>query len=181
MIVEATALPEVKLIRPMLHADERGFFLESWNERGFAEHGIAARFVQDNHSRSGQGVLRGIHYQVARPQGKLVRVSAGRAFDVAIDLRRSSPSFGKWVGAELSALNQHMMWVPPGFGHGFLALEEGTDFLYKCTDYYDPASERCIRWDDADLAIDWPLDGLAPILSARDLAGSSLARAEVFA
>jgi dTDP-4-dehydrorhamnose 3,5-epimerase len=173
-----TGLPEVLVVEPRVFGDERGFFLESWNEAAFAEAGINARFVQDNHSRSGRGVLRGIHYQLARPQGKLVRVTAGRVFDVAVDLRRSSPRFGRWAGVELSAENRRMLWVPPGFGHGFLTLEDGTDFLYKCTDFYAPQDERCIAWDDDDIAIEWPSEGLEPTLSQKDRHGLSLAEAE---
>ena len=175
-----TALPGVILIEPRLFGDERGFFMESWNERAFAEAGIDARFVQDNHSRSSRGVLRGIHYQRTRPQGKLVRVTAGCVHDVVVDLRRASPTFGQSLGLELSAENRRMLWVPPGFGHGFVTLADGTDFLYKCTDFYAPEDERCIAWNDADLAIDWPLDGLEPKLSARDRAGAAFADAEVY-
>jgi dTDP-4-dehydrorhamnose 3,5-epimerase len=180
--VTAAALPDVKLIEPALFEDARGFFIESWNARGFAAAGIEQAFVQDNHSRSGKSVLRGLHYQVGRPQGKLVRVVAGRAFDVVVDLRRSSPSFGEWTGVELSAGNRHMLWVPAGFAHGFLALEEGTDLLYKCTDYYAPELERTLLWSDPELAIAWPLPGgSAPILSAKDEAGLLLRDAETFA
>ena len=181
MKIVDTALPEVKIVEPRVFGDDRGFFLESWNARSFAEHGIDAAFVQDNHSRSARGVLRGIHYQVERPQGKLVRVTAGAVYDVAVDLRRSSPNFGKWVGVELSAKNFRMLWVPAGFGHGFLTLEDGTDFAYKCTDFYAPALERCVAWDDAALGIDWPLDGITPALSAKDTAGDTLSAAEGYA
>ncbi|HEX8654739.1 MAG TPA: dTDP-4-dehydrorhamnose 3,5-epimerase [Allosphingosinicella sp.] len=180
MKVLDTALPEVKLIEPKLFGDDRGFFLESWNARTFAEAGIDAAFVQDNHSRSARGVLRGLHYQMVRPQGKLVRVVAGRAFDVAVDIRRSSPHFGQWVGYELSAENKRMLWVPGGFAHGFLALEDGTDFLYKCTDYYAPEHDRSIRWDDPAIGIEWPLDGIEPILSGKDAAAPLLADAETY-
>lgn len=175
-----TALPEVKLIEPDVFGDDRGFFLESWNARTFAEAGIDAAFVQDNHSRSARGVLRGLHYQMVRPQGKLVRVAAGRAFDVAVDIRRSSPRFGRWVGYELSAANKRMLWVPGGFAHAFLALEDGTDFLYKCTDYYAPEHDRSMRWDDPAIGIEWPLDGLDPILSSKDAAAPLLAEAETY-
>jgi dTDP-4-dehydrorhamnose 3,5-epimerase len=175
-----TGLREVKLIEPKVFGDERGFFLESWNARSFAEAGIDARFVQDNHSRSSAGVLRGLHYQLVRPQGKLVRVVAGRAFDVAVDIRRSSPSFGQWIGVELSAANKRMLWVPPGFAHGFLALEDDTDFLYKCTDFYAPEHDRSILWSDERIGIEWPLAGAAPSLSAKDLAAPSLADAETY-
>ena len=181
MRVTDTALPEVKLIAPRRFEDERGYFAETWNARAFAEAGIDASFVQDNHSRSARGVLRGLHYQIEQAQGKLVRVAAGRAFDVAVDLRRSSPRFGQWVGVELSAEAMNMLWVPPGFAHGFLSLEDGTDLLYKCTDYYAPAHERTLRWSDPALGIDWPLDGLgAPLLSGKDEAGVPLAEADVY-
>jgi dTDP-4-dehydrorhamnose 3,5-epimerase len=180
MRILPTELEGPVLIEPEVHGDDRGFFLESWNERRFAEAGIEARFVQDNHSRSARGVLRGIHYQLARPQGKLVRVSSGAAFDVAVDLRRSSPQFGKWTGVELTAANKRMLWIPPGFGHGFLALEEGTDFLYKCTDFYLPSDERGVAWNDPAIGIDWPLEDIAPIVSERDSAAPSLADAEVY-
>jgi len=173
-----TDLPEVKLIEPAVHGDDRGFFLEAWNARTFAEAGIDAEFVQDNHSRSARGVLRGLHYQLIRPQGKLVRVVSGRAFDVAVDLRRSSPRFGRWVGFELSAANKRMLWVPPGFAHGFLALEDGTDFLYKCTDFYAPEHDRSILWSDPAIGIDWPLDGREPALAPKDAAAPPLAQAE---
>jgi dTDP-4-dehydrorhamnose 3,5-epimerase len=175
-----TELEGPVLIEPEVHGDDRGFFLESWNERRFAEAGIEARFVQDNHSRSARGVLRGIHYQLARPQGKLVRVTSGAVFDVAVDLRRSSPQFGKWTGVELTASNKRMLWIPPGFGHGFLALEEGTDFLYKCTDFYLPGDERGVAWNDPAIGIDWPLEDIAPIVSERDSAAPLLADAEVY-
>jgi len=176
-----TPLPGVKLIEPRVFGDDRGFFLESWNSKTFAEAGLDLDFVQDNHSRSAKGVLRGLHYQLANPQGKLVRVTVGRVFDVAVDLRRSSAHFGKWVGYELSYENRAMLWVPPGFGHGFVVLSETADFLYKCTTLYAPADERAIRWDDPDLAIDWRLDGLTPLLSAKDAAASRFVDAEVFA
>jgi len=175
-----TALPGVILIEPEVYGDERGFFMESWNERAFAEAGIDARFVQDNHSRSARGVLRGIHYQLTRPQGKLVRVTAGSVYDIAVDLRRSSPTFGQWLGMVLSAENRRILWVPPGFGHGFLTLSDETDFLYKCSDFYAPEDERSIAWNDPDLAIDWPLGDMIPMLSARDRAGKALADAEVY-
>ncbi len=163
------------IIEPKVFGDDRGFFLESWNQAAFAEAGLDLPFVQDNHSRSSRGVLRGLHYQNPNPQGKLVRVANGRVFDVAVDIRQSSATFGRWIGVELSAANQRMFWVPPGFAHGFLTLEDQTDFLYKCTDFYQPASEHCLRWDDPALAIDWPLDGMIPELSARDKAGKPLA------
>jgi len=176
-----TALPGVKLIEPSVFGDDRGFFLESWNAKSFADAGLDVDFVQDNHSRSAKGVLRGLHYQLDNPQGKLVRVTAGRVFDVAVDLRRSSPYFGRWVGYELSAENKAMLWVPPGFGHGFVVLSDAADFLYKCTTFYDPDNERAIRWDDPDVGIDWHLDGTAPQLSAKDAAASNFTAAEVFA
>lgn len=171
--VTPTALPEVLLVQPRVFGDERGFFLESWNQRDFdAALGQPVRFVQDNHSRSGHGVLRGLHYQLARPQGKLVRVTAGRVFDVAVDLRPASPRFGQWVGVELSAENRHQLWIPPGFGHGYLTLSEAADFLYKATEYYSPADEHALAWDDPRVGVAWPLHELrgAPVLSARDAA-----------
>lgn len=176
-----TAIPDVVLIRPRVFGDARGFFLESWEARKFAAAGIDARFVQDNHSRSARGVLRGLHYQIAQPQGKLVRVVRGTVFDVAVDIRRSSPSFGRWVATELSEENHQMLWVPPGFAHGFLALSESVDFLYRCTDFYAPDHERTILWNDAELAIDWPLERTgAPALSAKDAAGVPFRRAECY-
>lgn len=182
MKVVPTALPDVKIIEPRVFGDERGFFFESWNARAFAEAGISAAFVQDNHSRSARGVLRGLHYQVSQAQGKLVRVIAGRVFDVAVDLRRSSPDFGRSVGVELSAANKRMLWVPPGFAHGFLSLEDNTDFVYKCTDYYAPEHERSLLWSDPALAIDWPLEGIGtPTVAAKDAAGKPLAEADLFA
>ena len=183
--VTPTALPEVLLVEPRIFGDARGFFFESWNAKAFAAAGIDAAFVQDNQSRSGRGTLRGLHFQVRRPQGKLVRVIAGAAFDVAVDIRRSSPGFGKWVGVELSADNRKMLWVPPGFAHGFLALSDGCEFFYKATDYYAPEHERSIRWNDPALAIDWPLaglgDGVVPVLSQKDASAPGFADAEVYA
>lgn len=182
MNVIATALPEVLILEPQVFGDERGFFYESFNARRFAEAtGVTRVFVQDNHSRSARGVLRGLHYQLQQAQGKLVRVSAGEVYDVAVDVRRSSPNFGKWVGVHLSAENKRQLWVPEGFAHGFLVLSEYAEFLYKTTDYYAPAHERCIRWDDPQLDIDWPLEGLTPQLSAKDQQGLSLTDAETFA
>ena len=176
-----TALPEVLLFEPKVFGDERGFFFESFNHARFEEAvGRPVRFVQDNHSKSTKGVLRGLHYQVRQPQGKLVRVARGRVFDVALDIRRGAPTFGRWVGAELSEDNQAQLWVPPGFAHGFVVLSESADFLYKTTDFYAPEHERCILWNDPALAIDWRLEG-APLLSAKDAQGLPLARAEVFA
>jgi dTDP-4-dehydrorhamnose 3,5-epimerase len=179
MKVTPTKLPEVLLIEPKVFGDARGFFFESWNEREFERAGIHARFVQDNHSRSAKGVLRGLHYQVRQPQGKLVRVTEGEIFDVAVDIRRSSPTFGKWEGAHLSAQSRNMLWVPVGFAHGFCVLSEFAEVLYKATDFYAAEHERCILWNDADIKIDWPLSG-APRLSAKDAAGVRLRDAEVF-
>lgn len=182
MQVTETALPGVKLIEPAVFGDDRGFFLESFREDRMAGAGIEGPWVQDNQSRSAKGVLRGLHYQIEQPQGKLVRVTRGAAFDVAVDLRRSSEHFGRWVGYQLSEANRRMLWVPPGFGHGFLTLEDNTDFLYKCTDYYAPEHERYIRWDDPDIGIDWPLEaGRTPELSPKDAAGLPLAQAETYA
>ena len=181
MNVIETSLPGVLIIEPKVFGDERGFFMETWNAKTFAEKGLDLIFVQDNQSRSEKHSLRGLHYQIKQPQGKLVRVTAGRAFDVAVDLRRSSPTFGKWAGVELSAENKRMLWVPPGFAHGFLALEDGTDFLYKCTDFYAPEHERALLWNDPEIGIIWPLPThAAPILSAKDSAGSRLAEAETY-
>lgn len=182
MNIIATALPEVLVIEPQVFGDERGFFYESFNAKRFAElTGVQRDFVQDNHSRSARGVLRGLHYQLQQAQGKLVRVTAGEVYDVAVDVRRSSPTFGQWVGMRLSAQNKRQLWVPEGFAHGFLVLSDYAEFLYKTTDYYAPAHERSIRWDDPQLAIDWPLDGLTPVLSAKDQQASAFSEAEVFA
>ena len=176
-----TALAEVIVVEPKVFGDERGFFLESWQREKFAAGGIDVDFVQDNHSASGQWVLRGLHYQLRKPQGKLVRVTRGEVFDVAVDMRRSSPTFGRWVAERLSASNHRMMYVPPGFAHGFLTLSEHVEFLYKCTDYYDPASERTLTWNDPEVAIDWPIpEGVSPILSGKDAQGVALMDAEVF-
>jgi dTDP-4-dehydrorhamnose 3,5-epimerase len=162
-------IPEVLVIEPTIHRDERGFFFESWHEERFASKGLAARFVQDNHSRSVRGTLRGLHYQIESPQGKLVRVVYGEVYDVAVDLRRSSPTFGQWVREGLTAENQKQLWIPPGFAHGFYVLSERADLLYKCTTYYAPPHDRTVRWDDPDLAIDWRLVGAgSPLLSAKD-------------
>lgn len=180
MKVTETALPGVLVLEPKVFGDARGFFLESYNRARFAEAtGVDVDFVQDNHSRSACGVLRGLHYQIRQPQGKLVRVVSGAVFDVAVDLRRSSPTFGRWAGVELSAENQRQLWVPPGFGHGFLVLSETADFLYKTTDYYAPEHERGVAWNDPAIGVAWPLDG-APQLSAKDAAACLLADAEVF-
>ena len=175
------AIADVVLIEPRVFGDERGFFMESFNQRAFNEAtGTDHRFVQDNHSRSSRGVLRGLHYQIRQPQGKLVRVTSGAVFDVAVDLRKSSPTFGRWVGAELSADNHRQLWVPPGFAHGFLVLSSSADFLYKTTDYYAPEHERSLAWNDPDLAIAWPEVGAAPALSGKDAVAPSLALAETF-
>ncbi|WP_097306084.1 dTDP-4-dehydrorhamnose 3,5-epimerase [Pseudomonas chlororaphis] len=180
MKVLATELPGVLIIEPRVFGDERGFFYESFNAKAFeAATGVSTQFVQDNHSRSQKGVLRGLHYQIENTQGKLVRVVAGEVLDVTVDIRRSSPHFGKWVGVRLSADNHRQLWVPEGFAHGFVVLSEYAEFLYKTTDYYTPASERCIRWDDPTLAIDWQLTGPAQ-LSAKDQAGKLLSEAELF-
>lgn len=181
MQVLATAIPEVLILEPRVFGDARGFFYECWNRRQFAAAGIDVDFVQDNHSGSQQGTLRGLHYQTGRVQGKLVRVVAGEVFDVAVDLRRSSPHFGRWVGATLSAENKRMLWIPPGFAHGFYVTGQAAEFLYKCTDFYAPEHEHAIRWDDPDLAIDWPLvDGKPPTLSAKDAAAQRFADAPTF-
>ncbi|WP_404298464.1 dTDP-4-dehydrorhamnose 3,5-epimerase [Halomonas sp.] len=180
MKVIETRLPQVLILEPKVFGDERGFFMESFNQHAFeSATDLSRSFVQDNHSRSRQGVLRGIHYQLEQPQGKLVRVTEGRVFDVAVDLQRHSPTFGQWVGVELSAENHRQLWVPEGFGHAFVVLSERADFLYKTTDYYHPASERCIRYDDPELGIEWPaVEGLT--LSEKDRAGVLLRDAEVF-
>jgi dTDP-4-dehydrorhamnose 3,5-epimerase len=171
-------LPEVLLIEPDVFGDARGFFLESYNRRAFERAtGLDIEFVQDNHSRSARGVLRGLHFQAHHAQGKLVRVAAGRVFDVVVDIRRSSPAFGRWWACELSAEDHRMLWIPPGFAHGFLVLSEYADFLYKTTDYYAPEHERCIAWNDPAIGIEWPLGGMAPILAEKDAAGLTLAEA----
>ncbi|KQV44861.1 dTDP-4-dehydrorhamnose 3,5-epimerase [Duganella sp. Root336D2] len=181
MNVTRLGIPEVLLIEPKVFGDERGFFYESFNQARFEEAvGRSVHFVQDNHSRSVKGVLRGLHYQIQQSQGKLVRVSAGTVFDVAVDLRKSSPTFGQWVGEILSAENKRQLWIPEGFGHGFVVLSDSAEFLYKTTDYYAPQYERSIAWNDPDLAIDWHFDG-APSLSAKDAQGTPLRNAEVFA
>lgn len=175
-----TSLPDVLICEPDVFSDERGFFLESWNERNFREVvGVDVHFVQDNHSRSERGVLRGLHYQVKQPQGKLVRVVRGHVFGVAVDLRKSSPAFGRWVGTDLAEDNYRQLWIPTGFAHGFLVLSESADFLYKSTDYYAPEHERCILWSDSAIGIEWPTDH-EPTLSAKDRAGKLLHEAEVF-
>ena len=178
-----TDIPDILILEPKVFGDERGFFFESYNERGFLD-AIGARetvrFVQDNHSRSANNVLRGLHYQIRQPQGKLVRVVTGEVFDVAVDLRRSSPTFGKWAGAMLSAENKRQMWIPAGFAHGFLVVSEAAEFLYKATDYWAPEHERCIAWDDPAIGIEWPIDAV-PVLSEKDRHGKLLAEAEVYA
>jgi dTDP-4-dehydrorhamnose 3,5-epimerase len=172
MKIMPTRIPEVLLIEPEVFGDERGFFMESWHARKYAEQGLDVNFVQDNHSRSRRGVLRGLHYQLQVPQGKLVRVTAGAVFDVAVDIRKGSPSFGQWVGVELSGQNHRQLYVPPGFAHGFCVLSESADFLYKCTDYYAPETEYGVRWDDPDIGIEWPGGGFQ--VSEKDAANSFL-------
>lgn len=181
MKVVKTAIPDVLIFEPKVFGDTRGFFFESFNQKVFNEAvGRHVDFVQDNHSRSSYGVLRGLHYQIQQPQGKLVRVVRGSVFDVAVDLRKSFPSFGQWVGVELTEENQRQLWVPEGFGHGFVVTSESADFLYKTTDFYAPEHERCIRWDDATLNITWPQLRTAPLVSAKDAVGKTFAEAEVF-
>ena len=180
MKVTPTALPDILLIEPRVFGDARGFFLESYNQRTLADAGLTAEFVQDNHSLSTRGVLRGLHYQIEHAQGKLVRVIAGEVFDVAVDVRRSSATFGRWVGETLSAENKRMLWIPPGFAHGFLVLSASAEFLYKTTDYWHPEYERSIIWNDPDLAIGWPLEGTA-VLAKKDAEASSFREAELFA
>jgi dTDP-4-dehydrorhamnose 3,5-epimerase len=180
MKVIRSAIPDVLILEPKVYGDERGFFFESYNEKVLAEvAGITAHFVQDNHSRSAKNVMRGLHYQIRHPQGKLVRVTSGEVFDVAVDIRKNSPSFGKWAGFNLSAENKRIAWIPPGFAHGFLVLSDYAEFLYKTTDYWMPEHERCILWNDTDLAVDWPFQG-EPLLSAKDQAGVPFRAAEVF-
>ena len=177
-----TRIPEVVVIEPVVHEDERGFFMETWRDSSYKEAGINATFVQDNHSRSSYGGLRGLHYQVNKPQGKLVHIIQGEVFDVAVDLRKSAPTFGQWASEILSAANRKLIWIPPGFAHGFLVLSEFAEFIYRCTDYYAPEHERTLRWDDPDIAIDWPLaQDQKPLLSDKDLRGVSLADAETYA
>jgi len=174
-----TSIPDVMLIKPRVFGDARGFFMETWEARKFAAAGLDVTFVQDNYSRSVQGTLRGLHYQVEQPQGKLVRVTYGEVFDVAVDIRKSSPTFGKWVGATLSDKNKHQLWVPPGFAHGFYVLSEAAEFFYKCSDFYAPTHERTLCWDDPELKIEWPLLGM-PLLSPKDQLGKRLADADCF-
>ncbi len=181
MQVIATVLPEVLILEPKVFGDSRGFFMEAFNATTFREAtGLDVQFVQDNHSRSTRGVLRGLHYQLQKPQGKLVRVPRGRVFDVAVDMRRSSPNFGKWVGVELSEDNHRQLWVPAGFAHGFLVLSDSADFLYKTTDYYAPAHERCLKWNDPTVGVQWPLGGIEPSLSGKDQQGRALAECDAF-
>jgi len=179
MKVQATRIPGVLIVEPDVFGDDRGFFLESFNEREMRSIGIDAHFVQDNHSRSARNVLRGLHYQINQPQGKLVRVVNGKVFDVAVDIRRNSPTFGKWVGVELSAENKRMLWLPPGLAHGFVVLSDFADFLYKTTDYYALKFERSLLWNDPDIGIEWPIAG-QPILSSKDAAAKAFRDAEVF-
>lgn len=179
MEIIGTAIPEVKILQPRVFGDARGFFVESFNRRAFEAVDPTVEFVQDNHSKSAHGVLRGLHYQIRRPQGKLVRVVAGEVLDVAVDLRRRAATFRQWVAVRLSADNFRQLWVPPGFAHGFVVLSESAEFLYKTTDFYAPEHERCIRWNDPDLAIDWDID-FEPILSAKDAAGDRLRDAETY-
>ncbi len=176
-----TKIPDLVLIEPKVFGDHRGFFVETWHEKVFAEAGIQQKFVQDNHSKSSLDILRGLHYQIQQPQGKLVRVISGEVFDVAVDIRKNSPTFGQWVGERLTAANKLMLWVPPGFAHGFYVLSDEAEFVYKCTDFYAPEHERCIRWDDPELNIDWPIaDGQEPILSEKDANGAFFKDAEVY-
>jgi dTDP-4-dehydrorhamnose 3,5-epimerase len=179
MKVETTHIPGTLIVEPAVFGDDRGFFWESFNEKEMRSIGIDAHFVQDNHSRSQRNVLRGLHYQINQPQGKLVRVVSGKVFDVAVDIRRDSPTFGKWAAVELSAENKRMFWLPPGLAHGFVVLSDFADFLYKTTDYYAPQFERTILWNDPDLGIEWPLAG-QPTLSAKDAAAETFSKAEVF-
>ncbi|MEM4989462.1 dTDP-4-dehydrorhamnose 3,5-epimerase [Collimonas sp. H4R21] len=181
MQIQATSIPDVLIFEPKVFGDDRGFFYESFNERRFTElSGVSSSFVQDNHSKSARNVLRGLHYQIQQPQGKLVRVVAGEVFDVAVDIRKNSATFGKWVGVVLSAENKRQLWVPPGFAHGFVVTSESAEFLYKTTDYWAPEHERCILWNDPAIGIDWPMQG-EPLLSGKDQVGKLLADAEVFA
>lgn len=181
MKITETKIPAVKLIEPKVFGDERGFFMETWNEKAFREAGINATFVQDNHSRSVKNTLRGLHYQIKQPQGKLVRVTRGEVFDVAVDLRTNSPTFGQWVGEYLSEENNRMLWVPPGFAHGFLVTSDTADFQYKCTDFYAPNYERSIHWADQSLMITWPIDTESePLVSEKDRTGVAFSAAEYY-
>jgi len=179
MQIVPTSLPNVLMIKPIVWSDARGFFLESWNESAFENAGVSVHFRQDNHSQSARGVLRGIHYQLDPPQGKLIRCIRGTVFDVAVDLRRSEPTFGRWIGVELSEFNHQMLWIPPGFGHGFLALSDQADVIYKASELFDAKSDRVVRWNDPQLAIGWPLTG-APVLSVKDAEAPLLGDAELF-
>ena len=182
MNVIPTEIPDVLLIEPKVFGDERGFFFESFNEKNFAEKtGVNLKFVQDNHSRSAKGVLRGLHYQIEQAQGKLLRTVVGEIFDVAVDIRKNSPTFGKWVGYLLTAENKRQLWIPAGFAHGFLVVSEVAEVLYKTTDYYAPQYERSIIWNDPDIGIQWPIEGITPVLSKKDEAGQILKTAEIFA
>ena len=182
MKVIETAIPGLLILEPKVFGDARGFFMESYNAKAFQDAtGLDVNFVQDNHSRSGKGVLRGLHYQIEQAQGKLVRVTRGSVFDVAVDLRKSSATFGQWAGVELSEENSRQLWIPPGFAHGFLVTSESADFLYKTTDYYAPQFERSLAWNDPTVGVEWPLAGAAPLLSAKDIAGKPLAECETFA
>jgi len=182
MEYQKLSIPDVVLMTPKVFGDERGFFMETFRQSEFEQHCGNYTFVQDNHSKSAHAILRGLHYQLEKPQGKLVRVTHGEVFDVAVDLRKSSPTFGQWVGATLSAENKQLLWVPPGFAHAFYVTSEEAEFQYKCTDYYNPGDEHCIRWDDSTLAIDWPLvQGRGPILSEKDRAGEAFMEAPQFA
>lgn len=181
MRIQRMRIPEVMVVEPDVFEDDRGYFMEAWQAQRFAEAGLDAEFVQDNRSRSVRGILRGLHYQIQRPQGKLVSVTRGEVYDVAVDMRRSSPTFGRWVGMSLSDVNKLMLWVPPGFAHGFYVVSEVVDFEYKCTDYYAPAYERTVAWNDPDLNIDWPLlAGETPLLSRKDAAGEAFRDAECY-
>ncbi len=176
-----TDIPDLLLIEPKVYRDERGFFMETYQQRLFVEAGLPDNFVQDNHSGSHKGILRGLHYQVSQPQGKLVRAVVGEVFDVAVDLRKSSPTFGRWVGARLSAENKRIFWIPPGFGHGYYVLSDWAEFVYKATDFYAPEFERTILWNDPQIGVEWPLlDGNTPLLSSKDAAGKLLSQAQVF-
>lgn len=176
-----TAIPDVVVIEPQLFGDPRGFFMETWNDRDFSAGNIDVDFVQENHSASGQGVLRGLHYQIQQPQGKLIRVISGEVFDVAVDMRKSSPTFGKWVGVTLSADNKNICWIPPGFAHGFYVVSPLAEFVYKCTDFYAPEHECSLRWNDPDLGIDWPLrHGTPPLLSKKDSLGKAFKSADTY-
>lgn len=175
-----TGIPDVMILEPRIFGDKRGFFMETWHRKAFADLGIDFDFVQDNHSQSSKGILRGLHYQIKHPQGKLVRVIRGEVFDVAVDIRRHSPTFGKWEGVLISEENRRMLWVPPGFAHGFYVTSDAAEFVYKCTDFYDPEYERSIIWNDPGIGIAWPLEGNEPLLSDKDRDGKPFAEAEVF-